>query len=197
MDKIDIWTPDLPFAILAHDRNRVIGFGDHMPYLPREDLRSDNEYLWGVLTNHEQEVSIVGGATTLLPILGIIPPAVHDIIVVTRHPEKVKQSDQTQGGRVRTALNPVTAIEMALASGRVPAIFGGASLYNSPAVRSRLSYVLTTEIDTEFKNTADEPIKQFDRLPTSEWEVMSNQSLIRGAHDKFDARFVIWERVAA
>jgi len=197
MNKIDIWTPDLPFAILAHDKNGVIGFGDHMPYLPREDLRTDNEYLWSVLTNPDQEVSIVGGSNTLLPMLGVIPPAVHDVIVVTRHPERVALSNQTNDKRIRTALDPVAAIEMSLASGRVPAIFGGASIYNSEAVRSRLFYVLSTEIDTAFENTANEPVKRFDRLPTSDWEVKSSQPMPRGAHDKFDARFVVRQRVAA
>lgn len=196
MSNTNIWTPSLPFAILAHDRNGVIGYGDHMAYLPREDLRTDNEYLWGVLTNPDQEVSIVGGSTTLLPLLGVLPPAIHDVIVVTRHPEKVALSNQKHDERIKTALDPITAIDMALASGRVPAIFGGASLYNNEAVRSRLFYVLATEIDTEFQNTTGEPVKTFQRLPASEWGVKSNEPMPRGPHDKFDARFVIYERSA-
>lgn len=197
MSNTNIWTPPLPFAILAYDRNKVIGYGDHMAYLPRRDLLTDSENMWAVLTNPEQEVSLVGGRTTMLRILGVIPPTIHDVIVVTSHPDSLNVPNQRQSGRIRTAPDPITAMDMASASGKVPAIFGGASLYNNEIVRSRLWYVLATEIDAEFQNVTGEPVKTFQKLPASEWEVKSNEPMPRGEHDKFDARFVIYERVSA
>lgn len=189
-----IWTPSLPFAIVAYDRNHVIGFGDHMPYNPRKELLTDNKRMWAILTNPDREVSLIGGSATMLPLLGILPPAIKDVIVVTKHPENMPSP---RAERVRIADDPVRAVDMALASGRVPAIFGGASIYNNERLRSRLFYVLATEIDAEFVDATGAPSKKFNLLPANEWAVQSNEQMPQSEHDKFAARFVTWERTAA
>jgi len=188
-----IQTPSLPFAIVAYDRNHTIGYGDHMPYSPREELLTDNQHMWAILTNPDREVSLIGGSATMLPLLGILPPAIKDVIVVTKHPENMPSP---LADRVRTADDPVVAVDMALKAGRVPAIFGGASIYNNDRLRARLYTVLATEIDAAFVDTTGQSVKKFNPLPVDQWSVVSNEPMPRGPKDHFAARFVEYERVA-
>lgn len=195
MKEHSLWTPPLPFAIVAYDRNGVIGFGDHMAYVPGEELLTDNKRMWAILTNPERNVSLLGGSATMLPLLGILPPAIKDVVVVTHHPEKMPVLTGVLADRIRTADDPVEALDMALAAEKVPAVFGGASIYNNECLRDKLSYVLATEIDTEFVNTTNEPTKKFNPLPTNEWSIISSEPMQRGPKDAFSANFVVYRRL--
>lgn len=185
---IEAWTPNLPFAIVAYDANGVIGFGDEMAYDPQQDLLTDNRHMWAVLTNPEQPVSLIGGRVTLLPLLNIIPDQIDDIIVVSRNKRLLERQKLLNPERVRLANTPEDAMAMAR---HTPAVFGGESIY--AALQKRLWYVMATEIDTVFANVRNKPVKTFPRL-TDQFIVRSNEAMPRGEHDKFNARFVVWER---
>lgn len=175
--------PPGPFAIVAYDQNRAIGYGNVMPYDARTQLQSDNARMWRILTNPERPVSLIGGCATVEPMLSVILGKGIDDVIVLSHADK---SSGTADKRVHYAQTPEEALRLAK---HTPAIFGGAAAY--AAMLPYTQWVLATEVHHAFS-----PVdKYFPALPTAEWREEERKPLQRGPHDAFDADFVTYHKV--
>jgi dihydrofolate reductase len=171
-----------PFAIVAYDEHRAIGYGDMMPYDARTQLKSDNTRMWDILTNPDRPVSLIGGRATVEPMLPVIlGKGINDVIVLS-HTERGLEGDT----RVQYVASPEEALRLAK---HTPAIFGGAATY--AAMLPYLKWVLATEVHHTFS-----PVdKFFPALPAAEWCEKEREPLQHGPHDAFAANFVTYQRV--
>lgn len=174
--------PSEVFAIVAYDQCRAIGYDDVMLYDSRTQLLSDNQQMWRVLTDPMRPVTLIGGRTTMEPLLPVIlAKGIDDVIVLSRNDHPSYALDQ----RVRYMRSPEEALESAR---HTAAVFGGAAVYQ--AMLPYVQRVLATEVQYRFSPAN----KYFPDLPQDEWVEVDRQMLDRGAHDAFEADFVTYAR---